>query len=43
MQLFVLQLEGRPAAFATQTIKLVCLVGTVGSLDEITPEFPEDR
>ena len=43
LQLFVLQLEGRPAAFATQTIELVCLVGTVGSLDEITPELPADR
>ena len=43
MQLFVLQLEGWPAAFAAQTIELVCLVGTIGSLDEITPELPEDR
>ena len=43
MQLFVLQLEGWPTAFAAQTIELVCLVGTVGSFDEITPELPADR
>ena len=43
LQLFVLQLEGLPAAFAAQTIEFVCLVGTVGSFDEITPELPADR
>jgi len=43
LQLFVLQLEGWPTAFAAQTIELVCLVGTVGSFDEITPELPADR
>ena len=42
-QSFVVQLEGRSTAFAAQTIELVCLVGAVGSLDEIALEFPADR
>lgn len=43
LRCFVLQLESWPTAFATQTIELVRLVGSVGALDEITPEFPADR
>lgn len=43
LQCFVLQFEGRPTAFAAQTVELVRLVGAVGSLDEVTPEFPADR
>ena len=42
LQLFVIQLEGWPAAFAAQTVELVRLVGTVGSFDEVTPELPAD-
>ena len=42
-QRFVLQREGRPAAFAAQTLELVLLVGTVGAFDEISPELPADR
>ena len=42
-QSFVVQLEGRPTAFTTQTIELAGFVCTVGSLDEIALEFPADR
>ena len=43
LQLFVLQLEGRPAAFAAQTIELVCLVGAAGAPDGIAPKLSADR
>ena len=41
-QSFVFQLEGRPTAFTTQTIEFTGFMGAVGSLDEITLEFPAD-
>ena len=43
LQLFVLQLEGRPAMLAAQTIEPVCLVGTAGSPDEMTTKLSADR
>ena len=41
-QSFVVQLKGRPTAFTTQTIEFTGFMGAVGSLDEITLEFPAD-
>jgi len=39
LQCLVLQPESQPAALAAQTIELLCLVGTAGTPDEITPKL----